>query len=325
MSEMQALVQERFGSPREVLQLRTLPTPTPGADSVLVRVHAASLNPLDWHSITGTPYLTRIQAGWRTPKQATPGADVAGTVVAIGADVTRFAIGDDVFGTGPGSLAEFVVCREVRLSHKPSTVGFAEAAAVPVAAVSALQALRKADVRAGSRVLINGASGGVGTFAVQIARHLGAHVTGVCSGRNVDLVRSLGADAVIDYESTDFTADEAAYDVLIDNVGNRTLGECRRVLQPKGAYVVIGGPKKGKVLGPMKRLAAAKIAFAPHSQRAIPFLANINEADSETLRGMLASGAITSVIDRTYALAEFADAFDHLASGHARGKIIVTP
>ena len=325
MSEMQALVQERFGPPREVLQMRTLPTPMPGADHVLVRVHAASLNPLDWHSITGTPYLARTQAGWRTPKQRTPGADVAGTVTAIGAGVTRFAVGDEVFGTGPGSLAEFVVCRTDRLSHKPPTVGFAEAAAAPVAAVTALQALRKADVQAGHRVLINGASGGVGTYAVQIARHLGAHVTGVCSSRNIDLVRSLGADQVVDYGSADFTAAGATYDILIDNVGNRTLAECRRVLLPKGAYVVVGGPKKGKVLGPMKRLAASQVAFALHSQRAIPILANLNEADVEILSDMLATAAITSVIDRTYVLTEFADAFDHLAGGHTRGKIIMTP
>ena len=180
-------------------------------------------------------------------------------------------------------------------------------------------------MQAGQRVLINGAAGGVGTYAVQIARHLGAHVTGVCSARNVDMIRSLGADRAIDYGTTDFAAEKASYDILIDNVGNRSLAECRRVLARTGAYVVVGGSTKGNVLGALKRLAASKVAFSIRSQRAIPMLASLNEADLRTLHDMMASGALTSVIDRAYPLAEGVEAFRHLATGHARGKIIVTP
>jgi NADPH:quinone reductase-like Zn-dependent oxidoreductase len=251
---MQAIVYCDYGSP-DVLKLEGVEKPTPKDDEVLVRVRAASVNPLDWHYMRGTPYLLRIEAGLRKPKIIRLGVDFAGTVEAVGKDVTQFKPGDDVFGGKTGAFAEYVSVRESRaLALKPANMTFEQAAAVPIAAVTALQGLRdKGQVQPGQRVLINGASGGVGTFAVQIAKSLGANVTGVCSTRNVEMVRSIGADQVVDYTKDDYTKGGERYDVIIDNVGNHSLLDNRRVLNPKGKYVLIGGggPNDGNWIGPM--------------------------------------------------------------------------
>jgi NADPH:quinone reductase-like Zn-dependent oxidoreductase len=290
----------------------------------LVRVRAAAINPLDWHFMTGTPYFLRLIAGRRGPKQQVRGADMAGVVDAVGADVTTYRPGDEVFGGGPGCFAEFVACRENNLARLPAGMEFADAAALPVAAVTALQGLRDhAGIGRGSSVLINGASGGVGTYAVQIAKHLGAEVTAVCSTRNVNLVRSLGADHVIDYTTDDFAAMPRRYDAILDNVGNRSLSDCRRVLTDTGVLVIVSGPKHNKLLGPVNRFVLAKLRFLVGKQRAVTFTADETHAELAALAVMVESGALRSVIDRTYPLEAAADAMRHLAEGHAQGKIII--
>ena len=291
---------------------------------MLIRVRAAAVNPVDWHDMTGTPYIARLQTGLRKPKRATIGTDVAGTVEAVGTKVARVRPGDEVFGGALGSLAEYATAAD-KVASKPANLTFEQAASVPIAALTALQALRdKGKLHSGQTVLINGAAGGVGTFAVQIAKALGAEVTGVCSTANVDMVTSLGADHVVDYTKDDFAAGTARFDVMLDNVGNRTLSDCRRVLQPKGIYVIVGGPKKGRLLGPAGRMVKAFVVFLFAGQKAAPMLAKINHADLAVLADMLASGTITPVIDRTYPLADTADALRHLEGGHTKGKLVVT-
>ena len=325
MGCMRAIVQHQYGSP-SVLELREIDPPSvDGDERVLIRVRAAAVNPVDWHDMTGTPYIARLQAGLRRPKRATIGTDVSGIVEAVGSKVTRVRPGDEVFGGALGSLAELTTAAEDKIAAKPANVTFEQAASVPIAALTALQALRdKGKLQAGQKVLINGAAGGVGTFAVQIAKALGAEVTGVCSTANVDMVTSLGADHVVDYTKDDFAAGAARFDVMLDNVGNRTLSDCRRVLQPKGIYVIVGGPKKGRLLGPAGRMVKALVVFSFVGQKAAPMLAKINHDDLSVLADMLASGTITPVIDRTYALADTADAMRHLEGGHTRGKLVVT-
>jgi NADPH:quinone reductase-like Zn-dependent oxidoreductase len=321
---MKAIVTDRYGPP-DVLTYRDVDAPTMGDDDVLVRVHAASVNPLDWYFTTGTPYLLRLVAGVRRPKRAIRGADMAGRVESVGANVTAFSPGDAVFGSTGSSFAEYVSVPENDLAHVPSAMSLEDAAAVPVAAITALQGLRDhARLKAGQTVLINGASGGVGTFAVQIAKALGAEVTGVCSTRNVEMVRLLGADHVVDYTEHDFAADDRRYDVMLDNIGNRTLSDCRRVLTPKGTYVVVGAPKKGKLLGPVKRLIAAKVRFMFASQRSVSFTAKETKKELLALVELVDSGQLRSVIDRRYPLSDVADAVRYQAEGHARGKIIIT-
>lgn len=321
---MRAIVQDRFGPPSDTLTLRDIAVPDIGPGHVLVEVRAAAVNPADWHYITGTPWLVRSSAGVRRPKRPVPGIDLAGRVVAIADDVDDVRIGDDVFGGAAGSFAEYATVAADRLAPKPSDITFADAAAVPVAAITALQGLRdKADVQPGQHVVINGAAGGVGTFAVQIAKLLDAEVTAVCSTRNVELVRSLGADHVVDYTRDDFAALGAHFDVAIDNVGNRPPSTYLDVLRPAGVYVVIGGPKRGRVLGPMSHMARAFARFAVASQRATSFIAQERRADLELLATWLDDGRIRPVIDRHYPLEEAAAALDHLAEGHARGKIIL--
>jgi len=247
---MQGVVIHCYGSP-DVMKVEQIAKPTPADDQLLVKVRAASLNPVDWHSMRGSPYIMRMSSGLGAPKDSRVGVDFAGTVEAVGKNVTQFKPGDDVFGGADGAVAEYVVVRESRgVALKPTNMSFEQAAAVPVAAVTALQGLRdKGGLKPGQKVLINGASGGVGTFAVQIAKHLGAEVTGVCSTRNVELVRSLGADHVVDYTREDFAKGPQRYDLLLDNVGNRSLSDLRRVLQPKGTLVIVGG-QKGDWIGP---------------------------------------------------------------------------
>jgi NADPH:quinone reductase-like Zn-dependent oxidoreductase len=268
----------------------------------------------------------RLESGWTRPADERVGVDVAGRVVAVGPGVTRFKAGDEVFGTSPGAFAEFSLASERRLALKPPALTFEQAAAVPVAAITALQGLRdKGAVRPGQRVLINGASGGVGTFAVQIAKLLGAKVTGVCSTRNVALVRSLGADEVIDYTRDDFTRGVDKYDVVLDLVGNRDLSEIRRVLTPTGTYVLIGGggPNDGRIIGPFAKALGAAAYSAMYDQRFSMMLASIEPRDLELLGGWIAAGRVRPVIDRRYTLREVPDALRYLETGHARGKVIV--
>ncbi len=322
---MKAIVYCDFGSP-DVLKVENIEKPTPEDDQVLVRVRAASVNPLDWHYVRGKPYFARLMGmGLRRPKVTRLGVDFAGTVEAVGKNVKRFKPGDDVFGGRTGAFAEYVTVREERaVALKPANVTFEQAASVSVAALTALQGLRdKGQIRPGQKVLINGASGGVGTFAVQIAKSFGAEVTGVCSTRNVDMVRSIGADHVIDYTKEDFTKSEQRYDLIIDNVGNRSLSECRGILTPKGRYVMVGGPSSGWI-DPLPRALGALVMSRFVSQDMVMFIAQLNQRDLTILGDLMQAGKVKPVIDRQYKLSEVPKAIGYLEEGHARGKVIVT-
>jgi NADPH:quinone reductase-like Zn-dependent oxidoreductase len=325
---MKAVVYTDYGTP-DVLQIRDIKKPVPNDDQVLVRVRAASVNPYDWHFIRGTPYVMRLMmAGIRKPKDPRLGVDYAGTVEAVGKNVTQFKPGDEVFGNKSGAFAEYLCARADRaIVLKPPNLTFEQAASVPVAALTALQGLRdKGHVQPGQKVLINGASGGVGTFAVQIAKSFGADVTGVCSGRNVDLVRSLGADHVIDYTKEDFSKGDERYDVILDNVGTQPLSGFRRVLKPNGICVMIGGggPNEGKWVGPMARPIKALLMSPFISQKIGMMMAEGNKDDLNTLADLMQSGKVTPVIDRTYPLSEIREAIRYLETGRARGKVIIT-
>jgi NADPH:quinone reductase-like Zn-dependent oxidoreductase len=322
---MKAIVYRCYGTPA-VLKLESIAIPDLPDDRVQVRVHAASVNPLDWHYMEGKPYVMRAMAGVGAPGDIRLGTDFAGTVEKVGKAVTQFKPGDEVFGGADGAFAELVAVRETRaIALKPANVSFAEAAAAPVAAVTALQALRdKGLLKAGQKVLINGASGGVGTFAVQIAKVLGAEVTGVCSTRNVALVSKLGADHVIDYTHADFTRAPERYDLIIDNVGNRSLAEYRRVLTPTGSLVIVGGPSEGAWLGPLSRSLDAMVVAPFVSQKLIFMLAELKQKDLEYLASLMQEGKLTSVIDRQFPLEQTAAAIAYQQQGHARGKVIVT-
>ncbi len=321
---MQAVSYRCYGSP-DVLRLETLPKPVPGAGEVLVRVHAASVNPVDKHYLYGTPYVVRLSAGIGAPTVAGFGTDFAGTVEALGPDVTRFQVGDAVFGVADGAVGEYLVRRaEGAIARKPEALSFDEAAAMPVAAITALQALRdKAKVAPGHKVLINGASGGVGTFAVQIAKALGAEVTGVCSTRNVELVRSLGADHVIDYTQEDFTEGQARFDAIIDMVGNHGIGALTDVIVPDGVLVRVGSTSYNRWLQPFASMAVVAVQSVLRSQRIVGILASIQPADLEQLAELAAAGKLRPVIDRRYPMAQTADAVRYLETGRARGKIII--
>jgi NADPH:quinone reductase-like Zn-dependent oxidoreductase len=321
---MRAIVHNTYGSP-DVLELQEIDKPDVADDEVLVRVRAASVNPADWYVVTGTPYVGRPSMGLRKPKSTRTGVDFAGTVEAVGRNVTQFRPGDEVFGGKDGAFAEYVCVREDRaVVPKPANVTFEEAAAVPVAALTALQGLRdKGQLQAGQKVLINGASGGVGTFAVQIAKALGAEVTGVCSTRNVDIVRSLGADHVVDYTQEDFTRSDQRYDLMFDVAGSRSWSECRRVLNPQATLVIVGAPKGNRLMGPLSHIVKVRLASLRGSQKAVFFIAKFNKADMLALRDLLEAGKVTPVIDRRYELSEIADAFRYLGEGHAQGKIVI--
>jgi len=317
-------VQDRYGPPGEVLALRETEAPAVRDDEVLVRVHAAAIHPGDWMVVTGRPYLVRPMFGLPAPRKKTPGFDVAGVVEAVGADVTELGPGDEVFGQCDGSCAEQVSVSPHRLAAKPSNLSFREAAACPLSGDTALRALRDAGrVRPGHKVLVNGASGGVGTFAVQIAKSMGAEVTGVCSTRNVDLVRSLGADNVVDYTREDFTRGERHYDFILDNVGNRSMAACRRVVAPGGRFVPNNGTSGGRWIGTLGRTVAALALSAVLPRQGRPFVALGARADLLVLRELLESGTVAPVIDRTYPLAEVPEAFRYLERGHARGKVVI--
>jgi NADPH:quinone reductase-like Zn-dependent oxidoreductase len=323
---MKAVVSRCYGPP-DVLALEDIEKPVPADNELLVKVHAASVNPLDWHYMRGEPYLMRMSAGFGAPKNPRTGVDFAGTVEAVGGAVTRFKPGDEVFGARNGAFAEYVIVREDRsVVPKPASMTFEQAAAVPVAATTALQALRDhGHLQAGQKVLINGASGGVGTFAVQLAKSLGAEVTGVCSGRNVEMVRSLGADHVIDYTREDFTQGNPGYDLILDMVGNRPLLEIKRALAPQGRLVIVGGPSEDPWIGAMISPIKAWL-LSPFVDQEMGFmLAITSPADLNVLSELMQSGKVTPVIDRRYKLGEIAAAIVYLEEGHARGKVIVTP
>jgi NADPH:quinone reductase-like Zn-dependent oxidoreductase len=320
---MRAIVQDRFGKP-DVLELREVDQPEVGDDEVLVRVRAASVNPADWYAMAGFPYVARPQMGLRTPR-ARLGLDVAGEVVAVGERVTRFKAGDEVFGAGSGTLAEYAAVPEDALVAKPAKLSFEQAAAVPVAGLTALQGLRdKGGIRPGRRVLINGASGGVGTFAVQVAKAFGADVTGVCSPRNVELVASLGADQVIDYTRQDFTRTGRRYDLLLDVAGSRPWSACRRVLEPGATLVLVGAPKGSRLLGPLGHILGVSLASLRTSQTVRFFISTARTADLAALGELLAAGTVTPVVERSYALRDAAEALRYLGQGHAKGKLVVT-
>lgn len=320
---MRAIVQHRYGAP-DVLELQEVDEPVVQDDRVLVRVHAASVNPVDWHFTRGTPYLIRLEAGLRRPKVTRLGVDVAGRVEAVGRNVTLLQPGDEVFGQSRGSFAEYLSASEPGLARKPTNLTFEEAAAVPVAASTALQGLRdRGRIQPGQKVLVNGASGGVGTFAVQIAKSFGAEVTGVCSTRNVDLVRSLGADRVVDYTREDFTRSGQRYDLILEAVGNRSLADCRRVLGTNGALVLVGAPE-GRWLGPLVRPVTALVLSRVGRQRMGSFLASRSRDDLAVLTELLEAGKVTPVIDRHYSLGEVPEALRYLEEGHARGKVVIT-
>jgi NADPH:quinone reductase-like Zn-dependent oxidoreductase len=321
---MKAIVHDSYGGP-DVLELRDVDTPAAPDGEVLVRVRAASANPLDWHFLRGIPYVMRAQAGLRVPKRTNVGNDVAGVVESVGAGVSRLRAGDEVFGDVMGSFAEYVAAPEGKLERKPANLSFEQAAAVPVAGVTALQGLRDhGRLRAGKRALIVGAGGGVGTFAVQIAKSFGADVTGVCSTGKVDMVRSIGADRVVDYTHEDFTKGAERYDVVFQAAGTATPVECRRVLTPKGTLVLCSGDSSGRVIGPIGRMLGG-LAMSPFvGQRIVSFLAKPETRDLRVLKELIEDGKVTPVIDRTYALPDAAEAIRYLEAGHAAGKVVVT-
>ena len=310
------------------LKLEEIEKPVPNDDQILVRVRAASVNPYDWHFIEGTPYIMRAMGvGLRKPKDTRLGVDFAGTIEAVGKNVTQFKPGDDVFGGKGGAFAEYVCRRaEGAVALKPANITFEQAASVNIAGITALQGLRdKGKVQPGQKVLINGASGGVGTFAVQIAKSYGAEVTGVCSTRNLDLVRSLGADHFIDYTKEDFAKSEQRYDVILDNVPNHSLSECRRILTPNGKYVMIGGggPNDSRWVGPFGRVIHTLVLSPFISQKMGMMMADANQKDLTVLADMMQTGKLKPVIDRTYKLDQVPDAIRYLEEGHARGKVII--
>ena len=320
---MRAVVYYRYGGP-ENLELREIDRPVPTASQVLVSVHAASVNPVDWHLMRGQPALARvIFGGLLRPKNPRVGRDLAGVVEAVGADVTTFKPGDEVFGAAPGSFAELVVATEDQLVRKPANVTFAEAAAVPVAGITAVQALRDlANLQAGQRLLVNGASGGVGSFAVQIGKAWGATVTGVTSTHNVERVRDIGADEVVDYTRDDFVGAGQRYDVVFDNVGNRSESELGRITVPGGVVVLNGGA------GNTAQIVLGMVATAIRSRRSPiafkSFIARPNRADLTVIQELMTAGKVKPLIDRSYTLDEIRDAVRYVETLHARGKVVVT-
>lgn len=322
---MKAITQREYGRPLEVLRYEDIDVPAVGDDEVRVRVRAAGVNALDWHLVTGEPRIMRLVGmGVRRPKQTGVGRDVAGVVDAVGAKVDRLRPGDEVFGWCEGAFAEVIVTAESSLVAKPSDVSFEQAAAVPVAAMTALQALRDhAKVSPGDHVLITGASGGVGTFAVQLAKHLGAEVTAVCSTRNVEVVRAIGADHVVDYTRADFTRRGVRYDAILDIAGRPSLRGCRRSLKPGGRIVMAGG-EGGRWLGPLPRMVRGMLLGVVGGITVRVFESKETLEDMVVLAELLGAGALMPVIDRPYDLPEAAEAVRYLEVGHTRGKVVVT-
>jgi NADPH:quinone reductase-like Zn-dependent oxidoreductase len=327
---MKAAIYTRYGPP-DVVQMTDIEKPVPNDDEVLIRVRAAAVNPYDWHFMRGEPYLVRIAAGGlRKPKDARLGADVAGEIEAAGRNITQFKPGDAVFGSCHGAFAEYACASESNLAKKPDSVTFEQAASVPIAAFTALQGLRRGGLtkdgkmQPGQKVLINGAAGGVGTFAVQIAKSFGAHVTGVCSTSNVEMVRSIGADQVVDYTQEDFTKGARRYDVVLDCVGNHSFSECRRVMNLRGIYVGAGGTTDNWMIGPLTRAIKALVLSWFVSQKQVMVLAKPSKEDLTFMGELMAIGKVTPVIDKRYGLREVPEAVRYLEAGHARGKVVIT-
>jgi len=321
---MKAAVYSQYGPP-DVVQIRDVEKPAPKDNEVLIKVRAASVNPLDWHFMRGLPYFVRIAAGLRKPKDPRLGVDVAGQVEAAGPNVTQFKTGDEVFGVCRGALAEYACTSQSAVATKPPHVTFEQAASVPIAGLTALQGLRdKGRIQPGQKVLINGAAGGVGTFAVQIAKSFGADVTGVCSTRNVEMVRSIGADHVIDYTQEDFTKGGQKYDVILDCVSNHSLSACRRVLNPKGTYIIVGGPSGRWMLSFLARLIKALVLSWFVSQKLVMLPVRRSQEDLTILHNLMKGSKVKPVIDRCYKLSEVPEAIRYLEEGHARGKVVIT-
>jgi len=327
---MKAIVYQGFGSP-DILRCEEIDKPIPGDDEVLIKVQAASVNPLDWKLMKGGPLIVRLLLGMGKPKIRRPGVDVAGQIEAVGRNVTQFKPGEDVFGTCRGAFAEYATSRSVRglksvLATKPDKVTFEQAASAPVAALTALQGLRdKGRIQRGQRVLINGAAGGVGTFALQIAKSFGANVTGVCGTSNVDMVRSIGADQVIDYTQEDLTKSGYRYDIVLDCVGNHSFSEWCSVLNPKGILVGVGAPADVTMSRILAGLIGALVRSLFVSQKIAIFIARVNQQDLTTVGELMAAGKVTPVIEKRYRLSEAREAFRYLETGHARGKVIIVP
>ena len=318
---MQAIVFTQYGSP-DVLRLAEVEKPTPDDNQVLIKVHAASANPLDWHHMRGAPFIARLDGGLRKPNNTTLGADLAGRVEAVGRNVTKFQPGDEVFGVSSGSFADFVCVDEARLALKPARLSFEAAAATPVAAITALQGLRDTGkLRSGQNVLVNGAAGGVGSFAVQIAKAFGAVVAGVCSARNLDLVRLLGADQVIDYTREDFTQAGPRYDLIYDAVGNHSVMDYQRALTPGGICAIAGFTTLPRLFEHM--LAGPMLSRARGKQVGLMGMAKVTTADLLAIKALVEAGQVTPLIDRCYPLAQAAEAIRYLEAGHARGKVVV--
>ena len=321
---MKAIVYREYGGP-EVLRYEEIEQPVPKDDEVLIKVHVASVNPLDWRLMSGKPAPLRLAMGLRKPRSGRPGVDMAGRAEAIGKNVTQFKRGDAVFGSCNGAFAEYACAAESKIALKPASVTFEDAASVNVAGLTALQGLRdKGKVHAGSKVLINGAAGGVGTFAVQLGKHLGAHVTGVCSARNVDMVRTLGADEVIDYTRDDFTKGDHRYDVILDCVGNHSFSEYRRVLNPDGRSVGVGAPHDFSMIALLASIIKDVALSASGKQKAVMFIAKGSQSDLTLIGELIASGQVKPVVEKIYPLSEAAEAVRHVEAGHARGKVLIS-
>jgi NADPH:quinone reductase-like Zn-dependent oxidoreductase len=322
---LKAFVHKEYGRPEPgVLDLGEVDVPVPEDDQVLVRVHASSVNPVEWYGVTG-PYFARIGAGLRKPKDARVGADLAGVVEAVGLEVQGLRPGDEVFGTGAAAWAKYAVARASRVAPKPANASIEESAAVPVAGLTALQGLRDhGKVQAGQKVLINGASGGVGTFAVQLAKALGAEVTAVCSTRNVEQARALGADRVVDYTKEDFTTLGIRHDLMVDIAGSRSFLACRRALKPDATFVLVGGKMTYRGLGPLPHIAGTIVKSLFRSQKMKFFVAKITTEDLSRMRELIEAGKVRPVVERTYPLSEARDALAHFGEGHARGKFVIT-
>jgi NADPH:quinone reductase-like Zn-dependent oxidoreductase len=321
---MKAIMQDRYGS-ADVLELRDVEDPAVGEGDVLVRVHAAGCGPDVWHLMTGLPYFVRPILGFRRPKVPVRGRDVAGRVEAVGANVSGFRPGEEVLGVVDGSFAELAVARPDKLVRKPARLSFEEAAAVPISGLTALQAIRdRGEVRPGQSVLVIGAGGGVGTLTVQVAKAFGAQVTGVCSTSKLDLVRSIGADEVIDYTREDFADGARHWDLIVDTAGRRSLSQLRRALAPRGTLVIVGGEGGGRWLGGFDRMILRAPAMSAFSrQRLRPLVSKERRADLLVLKELIEAGKVTPVIDRTYPLREAPEAIRYLEQGHARGKVVI--
>jgi NADPH:quinone reductase-like Zn-dependent oxidoreductase len=321
---MKAAVRERFGPP-EVVELRELEAPVPADDEVLVRIHASSINISDWYAVLGRPYVGRASMGLRGPKEERLGTDYAGQVEAVGKNVAEFRPGDEVFGARTGAWAEYVVAKADRgIVPKPSNVSFEEAAAVPVAAITALQAIRdKGQIRHGQKVLIHGASGGVGTFAVSVAKALGGEVTAVCSTKNIEVARSLGADHVVDYTREDFSRGSERYDLMVDVAGGRSWADCKRVLEPQGTLVIVGGPRKNRLLGPLGGVVRLRLGGMLARRKVAFFLAQVTKEDMEVLRELLEAGKLTPVVDARFQLSEMVEALRYFGEAHPQGKVVI--